>query len=83
MNLLIHDMFKSSNIEMEHLQSVQISRGGVVLLMQSETVGVVAIIEGGVPLIDNQCPDQTSNCFFSTPNTFQLDISCLLLLFSF
>ena len=61
MNSLIHDMFKSSNIEMEHLQSVQITRGGVVLLMQSETVGVVAIIEGGVPLIDNQSPDQTSN----------------------
>ena len=61
MNALIHDMFKSSNIEMEHLQSVQITRGGVVLLMQSETVGVVAIIEGGVPLIDNRSPDQTSN----------------------
>ena len=53
MNSLIHDMFKSSNIEMEHLQSVQITKGGIVLLMQSETVGVVAIIEGGVPLIDN------------------------------
>ena len=61
MNSLIHDVFKGSNIEMEHLQSVQITCGGVVLLMQSETVGVVAIIEGGVPLIDNQSPDQTSN----------------------
>ena len=29
------------------------NQGGIVLLMQSETVGVVAIIEGGVPLIDN------------------------------
>ena len=55
---------KATTLKWNLLQSVQIlqkTRGGVVLLMQSETVGVVAIIEGGVPLIDNQSPDQTSN----------------------